>query len=289
MEAIISATAGIATLFMRQDELGKVKPGYFADLILVNGDPLDDITVLQEHDKLDVIMINGRIHKAAHKEFVNMEAATTAPVPQPKAVLSNFVAYKDKNGHNRVGHLDFDTSLVTPVSFASGAPVQNVYQVIEVGADTVVASNEEKVPLESVTILPPVQGRDVLCVGKNYFDHAIEFNKSGYDASDKVDQPTHPVIFTKRATSIVGNGAEILPLQHFTQTLDYEGEIGVIIGKTGFHIDEKNAMDHVWGYTIVNDVTARERQRDHKQFFIGKSPDTCKYKGRDMNHDVLIR
>lgn len=63
----------------------------------------------------------------------------------------------------------------------------------------------------------------------------------------------------------MASGSEILPLDHFTQTLDYEGEIGVIVGKSGFRIDESNAMDHVWGYTIINDVTARERQRDHKQ------------------------
>ena len=56
--------------------------------------------------------------------------------------------------------------------------------------------------------------------------------------------------------------------------MDYEGEIGVIIGKAGFKITEENAMNHVWGYTIINDMTARERQRDHKQFYIGKSPDT---------------
>ena len=56
--------------------------------------------------------------------------------------------------------------------------------------------------------------------------------------------------------------------------MDYEGEIGVIIGKSGFKIQEADAMKYVWGYTIINDVTARERQRDHKQFYIGKSPDT---------------
>lgn len=104
--------------------------------------------------------------------------------------------------------------------------------------------------------------------------HATEFNKSGYDSSDKVDQPTHPVIFTKRFTSIIADGDEIYPHPNFTSTLDYEGEFGVIIGKPGFQISEANALDHVWGYTIINDVTARERQRDHKQFYIGKSPDT---------------
>lgn len=90
----------------------------------------------------------------------------------------------------------------------------------------------------------------------------------------KVDQPTHPVIFTKRATSIIPHGESIFPHPGFTETVDYEGEIGVIIGKGGSKISEADAMNHVWGYTIINDVTARERQRDHKQFYIGKSPDT---------------
>lgn len=155
---------------------------------------------------------------------------------------------------------------------ASGAPVQNLYQIIELQNDVVPAG--EAVALDSVKLLPPINGRDILCVGKNYAAHAQEFNKSGYDASDKVDQPSHPVIFTKRSTSIVASGHDIYPHPDFTQSLDYEGEIGVIIGKPGFAIDEKNAMDHVWGYTIINDVTAREKQRDHKQFYLGKSADT---------------
>jgi 2-keto-4-pentenoate hydratase/2-oxohepta-3-ene-1,7-dioic acid hydratase in catechol pathway/pimeloyl-ACP methyl ester carboxylesterase len=95
-----------------------------------------------------------------------------------------------------------------------------------------------------------------------------------YDSSDKVDQPTHPVIFSKRATSIIAHGEEIYPHPKFTESVDYEGEIGVIIGKPGFRIQEDDALDYVWGYTIINDMTARERQRDHKQFYIGKSPDT---------------
>jgi imidazolonepropionase-like amidohydrolase len=69
-EAIIAATAGVAALMMRGNELGKIQPGYYADCILVNGDPLDDITVLQDHDKLDVILINGRVHKAGRKEYI---------------------------------------------------------------------------------------------------------------------------------------------------------------------------------------------------------------------------
>lgn len=69
-EAIIAATRGVAALLMRGHELGQVRPGYFADCILVDGNPLEDITVLQDHDKLNIICINGRVHKAGRKEYV---------------------------------------------------------------------------------------------------------------------------------------------------------------------------------------------------------------------------
>ena len=271
MESIIAATAGVAKLFMQENELGKVLPGYYADCILVDGDPLQDISVLQEHNKLNVIMINGRIHKASFKEFVK-SATTQEVLPPVIAPMNNFVAFEDEQGKSRIGHLDLEESKVTALSMTSGAPLENLYQVIELHNDVVPSG--EAFPLHTVKVLPPMNGRDILCVGKNYSAHAKEFNKSGYDSSDKTDMPTHPVIFTKRATSIIGSGDQIRPHPDFTQTLDYEGEIGAIIGKSGFAIEEKDATDYIWGYTIINDVTARERQRDHKQFYIGKSADT---------------
>jgi len=73
MEAIIAATAGGGDIMMRPNELGKVQPGYYADMILVNGNPLEDITILQDHSKLDIIMINGRIHKETLKDSVLLQ------------------------------------------------------------------------------------------------------------------------------------------------------------------------------------------------------------------------
>lgn len=188
---------------------------------------------------------------------------------------TNYVAYRDPNaaGQSRIGHLDLEDSTIQPLAFASGGPIGNLYQVIEIGENQIKASGDPFLRKDA-EILAPISGRDVLCVGKNYAEHAKEFNSSGYDSSDKVDQPTHPVIFTKRATSIIADGEPIYPHPGFTESADYEGEIGVIIGKSGFRVTEEEAMEHVWGYTIVNDMTARERQRDHKQFYIGKSPDT---------------
>ena len=187
----------------------------------------------------------------------------------------NYCAYFDQAlNEERIGFYDFDKKTIQPAAFGSGTPIENLYQVIEAGQQTTVVPRGEALSLSSVKLLAPISGRDILAIGKNYAEHAVEFNKSGYDSSDKTDQPTHPVFFTKRATSITADGAEIFPHLGFTDTIDYEGEIGVIIGKSGFKVSEQNAMDYVWGYTIINDITAREKQRDHKQFFIGKSPDT---------------
>lgn len=188
--------------------------------------------------------------------------------------LTNYVAYHDRLiRKNLIGHYNLTAKTIQPLSFTSGTPITNLYQVIEAGESNIVSAGAP-IDANKVDILPPFALRDVLCVGKNYFDHAKEFNDSGFDSSDKVDVPSHPVIFTKRYTSIIADGKDIYPHPEFTATADYEGEIGVVIGKSGFRIAEEDAMSHVWGYTIINDMTARERQRDHKQFYIGKSPDT---------------
>ncbi|KAJ9158220.1 Composite domain of metallo-dependent hydrolase [Coniochaeta hoffmannii] len=94
-EAIIAATSGVAALLMRGHELGKVQPGYYADCILVNGDPLEDITVLQDHSKLDVIIINGRVHKAGRKEYiVDTSGALSAGVQSTKHLEVDFPEVK---------------------------------------------------------------------------------------------------------------------------------------------------------------------------------------------------
>jgi 2-keto-4-pentenoate hydratase/2-oxohepta-3-ene-1,7-dioic acid hydratase in catechol pathway/pimeloyl-ACP methyl ester carboxylesterase len=276
MESLLAATAGVAKLFMREDELGQVRPGYFADCILVDGNPLENIAVLQDHSKLNLIMINGRIHKASQKDFMtSAERSRRFSMIQPVSHIptrSNFVAYTDSINEGRIGCLEFETQLIYPMSMPSGAPLRTLEQVIELGEQPL--TKDAPIPLTSVALLPPLSGRDILAVGKNYAEHAKEFHSSGYDSSDKTAQPSHPVIFTKRRTSIVPGGANIELDPEFTSTLDYEGEIGVIIGKAGRHISERDAMNHIWGYTIINDITAREVQRDHKQFYLGKSGDT---------------
>ncbi len=132
------------------------------------------------------------------------------------------------------------------------------------------------VPDHDVRIHPPIPRprKNVMCVGRNYADHAAEFSRSGFDASERSAVPEHPVIFTKAASSIIGPDEPILVANDPTGTTDYEGELGVVIGRSGRRIRESDANAHVFGYTIVNDVTARDLQHRHVQWFLGKSPDT---------------
>ena len=132
------------------------------------------------------------------------------------------------------------------------------------------------VPLESVQLRAPLRPvRDIFAVGKNYRDHVREFGRSGYDTPSKSeDLPDKPIIFTKATTSVTGPFDDIDPHHGVTSELDYEGELGVIIGRGGRGISRSDAFGHVWGYTIINDVTARDLQREHKQWVLGKSLDT---------------
>jgi 2-keto-4-pentenoate hydratase/2-oxohepta-3-ene-1,7-dioic acid hydratase in catechol pathway len=86
--------------------------------------------------------------------------------------------------------------------------------------------------------------------------------------------PDHPIIFTKATSSIIATGDPIDVSNDPTGTSDYEGELGVVVGPGGRAIPAANAMDHVYGYTVINDMTARDLQKQHIQFFIGKSAAT---------------
>ncbi|TIQ18338.1 MAG: DUF2437 domain-containing protein [Mesorhizobium sp.] len=133
------------------------------------------------------------------------------------------------------------------------------------------------IPLSEVKLLAPtVPDRNIFCVGKNYFEHAKEFAGSGFEAGAvkgrEID--AYPAIFSKPPSTVVGPGDVVEMHPEATQAVDYEAELAVIIGQSGRNIPESEALRHVWGYTIVNDVTARDRQRNHKQWLAGKGLDT---------------
>lgn len=130
--------------------------------------------------------------------------------------------------------------------------------------------------LADVLLLAPIPRprKDIAAVGRNYLEHAREFSDSGFDASEKQSVPDHPIFFTKAPTSVVGPDEAIDTTNDPTSTTDYEGELGVVIGRPGIRIRRQEAMAHVFGYTVLNDVTARDLQKRHVQWHIGKSPDT---------------
>ncbi len=112
--------------------------------------------------------------------------------------------------------------------------------------------------------------RNLFCIGKNYRDHLAEV-RSLPDGGSGV--PETPIVFTKATTTVIGHGAPIPASTDPTDSCDYEGELAVVIGKGGREISRAAALEHVFGYTIVNDVTSRALQARHHQWFIGKSLD----------------
>jgi 2-keto-4-pentenoate hydratase/2-oxohepta-3-ene-1,7-dioic acid hydratase in catechol pathway len=133
------------------------------------------------------------------------------------------------------------------------------------------------IPLADVRLRAPIPlpVRNIFCVGKNYFEHAHEFAKSGFDSSAAQGAvPQAPIVFSKVPQSVIGPGDDIQVDHDVSAATDYEVELAVIIGKGGRRITKANALAHVWGYTIVNDVTARDLQGRYSQWLIGKSQDT---------------
>jgi len=135
---------------------------------------------------------------------------------------------------------------------------------------------EASTPLGRATLLAPIPRprKNVFCVGWNYLEHFEE----GAKARPHVQEmPAHPAFFTKAPTTVIGPYDPIPLHAGVTQKLDWEVELGVIIGLGGSNITEAAAMQHVFGYTVINDVSAREVQRQHgQQWFKGKSLDgTC--------------
>ncbi len=139
------------------------------------------------------------------------------------------------------------------------------------------AAVTQHVPLASAKFLSPLSAflRNPFAVGKNYHDHALEFDKSGFNATTSGASaiPQYPQIFTKATLTLNGPTDPIRYSKHLTTSVDYEGEIGVVIGATCRNVSKADAMKHVWGFVATNDVTARDLQKNHAQWFMGKSLD----------------
>ncbi|MGX9936080.1 fumarylacetoacetate hydrolase family protein [Advenella kashmirensis] len=129
--------------------------------------------------------------------------------------------------------------------------------------------------LAQATVLAPIPRprRNLFCVGRNYHAHARELSDTVFrDSNKKAD--SWPIVFTKVPECVIGPRETVVLPGTISSQIDYEAELAIIIGTEGKNISRENALDHVFGYTIVNDVTARDIQMRHQQWDLGKSFDT---------------
>ncbi|HVC79149.1 MAG TPA: fumarylacetoacetate hydrolase family protein [Chloroflexota bacterium] len=129
-------------------------------------------------------------------------------------------------------------------------------------------------PLSEVSLLAPIPRprKNIVCLGMNYAAHAYE---SARARGNPEVLPEYPVFFTKAPTSVIGPDAVVPLHQDETSQLDWEVELAFIIGRKARNVSESDALDYVFGYTVLNDVSARELQSQHQQFFRAKSLDGC--------------
>jgi 2-keto-4-pentenoate hydratase/2-oxohepta-3-ene-1,7-dioic acid hydratase in catechol pathway len=176
------------------------------------------------------------------------------------------------------------TALLRQAWGPQAAVPRDVLQLIEAGEPALAAVQSlleggrthaaHTVPAAEAKLLAPIPrpGKNVFCVGRNYREHIIEGNRAA--GRDPNDFPKALELFSKPWTTVVGTGAPVKRHAKHTRLLDYEVELAIVIGKDGVDIPRDRALDHVFGYTIVNDVTARDLQKRHGQWFKGKSLDT---------------
>ncbi|MDB5991151.1 MAG: hypothetical protein JWQ10_2554 [Herbaspirillum sp.] len=139
-----------------------------------------------------------------------------------------------------------------------------------------VAQAKTRLRLADLKLRAPIPNvrRNVFCVGKNYHDHAQEFSSSGFDSSAaRGAVPTHPIIFSKPPSSVSGPGDAIDTSLDPYNSVDYEAELAIVIGKQGRVKADDDPWSFVMGVTLLNDVTAREVQKIHSQWLLGKGPD----------------
>lgn len=178
-----------------------------------------------------------------------------------------FVTYRRADGTLRPGVVEGDAirtiSTATLRDYVALAPHERIAW----------HAADEVIPLSSVTLDAPIRPeRNVFCVGRNYLEHA----KEGARASGReLKLPDVPTFFTKAPTSIAAPDATLHLSAGISREYDFEAELAIVIGARCRDVSENEAYDVVFGYTALNDVTARDLQREHVQWFKGKSLDNA--------------
>ena len=177
-------------------------------------------------------------------------------------------------GGIHVGLVDAKAETVTPLVLGAERAARGALSLIESGD----WSNLARMPalrLADVSLMAPIPRprRNIFCVGRNYHAHAKELLSSVFKDNSK-DVASWPIVFNKVPECVVGPTADVHLPVGISEQIDYESELAVVIGVGGRNITRAEAMKHVFGYTIINDVTARDVQMRHQQWDLGKSFDT---------------
>lgn len=181
------------------------------------------------------------------------------------------------DGRRHVGLVSDDDMTLTAFALTPEQASRGALTIIETLAEggALPATEGPAIKLSEVALDAPLPQprRNLWCVGRNYHAHAKELSASVFkDNSAKTDE--WPIVFTKVPECVVGPHDSVLVPREVSTQIDYEAELAVVIGKGGKNITRAAALDHVFGYTVVNDVTARDVQMRHGQWDLGKSFDT---------------
>jgi 2-keto-4-pentenoate hydratase/2-oxohepta-3-ene-1,7-dioic acid hydratase in catechol pathway len=179
-------------------------------------------------------------------------------------------------GRDHVGTVSPDGREATPLAVAN--PALGVLPLIQALArgEPLPPASGARLPVDVITLRAPLPHplRSLFCVGRNYHAHAAELASTVFRETMPKDDPW-PIVFGKLPECVIGPHDTVqLPAPGVSVQIDYESELAVVIGRGGRDIARARAMDHVFGYTVVNDVTARDVQMRHQQWDLGKSFDT---------------
>lgn len=204
--------------------------------------------------------------------------------------------YYERGGTYAPGVLTADSSAVLSLPAALGRPVTDLLEFIRTHTEgdldrlreLLEKSGGAPIPLGEVRVVAPIRRpiHDIICVGKNYLDHIAEISRGLGGAEAKA--PEQLVYFSKRASAITGPNEPVKSHHELDAKLDYEAELAVIIGKGGADIPLDAVEEHIFGYSVFNDISARTLQRGHIQWFRGKSLDTFTAMGPVIAHRSSI-
>ena len=177
------------------------------------------------------------------------------------------------DGIERVGALTPDGAAILPLPYPDmNTLIESASFADLLSAASAAESSGASVPAAEAVLLAPIPRprQDIICLGMNYRDHLTE--AANYDSAFAKERPV-TVYFSKRVSQAVAPEGFIERHAGLTERLDYENELAVILGRAARDVKAADAADYIFGYTIVNDVSAREVQTSHKQFYFGKSLD----------------